>query len=119
MNPHYFDFDPSGEAWLDRAREQLKRFDEGYAEGLFYAAFALRMGIEGRLDEYIKAAGPEKARNNGDWSYRMRLREKDPPSRSLLDVRDWLEEVALELDKATQGDLLAVRGSMFEGLFNN
>lgn len=57
--------------------------------------------------------------NNPDWAYRMSLRDKTPHSRSLTDVRHWLGQVVDELDKATQGDLLGVGGSMFEGLFDD
>jgi len=56
---------------------------------------------------------------NPHWAYRMRLRDQTPPSRSLADIRDWLGDVADELDKATQGTLLGLSGSMFEGLFDD
>jgi hypothetical protein len=70
----------------------------------------------GRLGELLHATF---FRNNPDWPYRMPLRDKTPPSRSLTDVRDWLGRVADELEKATQGALLGVGGSMFEGLFDD
>jgi len=41
---------------LDRARNHLKRFDEGNYEYLFYAALELRMGLENRLYDYISAS---------------------------------------------------------------
>jgi hypothetical protein len=34
---------------VERAQKHLQLFDEGLPEGLFYAAFELRMGIEARL----------------------------------------------------------------------
>lgn len=182
MSDRHYDFDWAGEAWVKRAREQLKLFDEGKVEALFYAACALRTGIEARLHEYISAATSQKLKdynakklltklreqrpqaqksftltftpveggtpfavsytgvsdalvaahgklsdllhatffqNNPHWAYRMPLRDKTPPSRSLTDVRDWLGEVADELDKATQGTLLGLGGSMFDGLFDD
>ena len=42
--------------FLERARKQLKLFDEDTPESLFYAALELRMGIEARLFEYIEAS---------------------------------------------------------------
>jgi len=43
-------------AFLARAQELLKRFDEGNEAALFYGALELRMGIEARLHECLKAS---------------------------------------------------------------
>lgn len=184
MSDRYYAFDWAGESWARHAREQLKLFDEGKVEALFFAAFALRMGIEARLREYISAASKDKSkvkdydarkllaklrersphaqksfivtftpveggspfpltytgitdalvaahgklsdllhatffRNNPEWAYRMPLKDKTPPSRSLTDIREWLAGVLAELDRATQGTLLSVGGEMFARLLDD
>jgi hypothetical protein len=161
--------------FLERARKQLKLFDEGVPESLFYAALELRMGIEARLFEYIEASlradkkptrqmkdykatklrkklsgidpnavdpatliiaiegsgqgnaleyipiTKQLAKNHGElggmlhfnffknnkyWYYKKRL-SQEHKEKSLLDYRDFLEEVAKELKKANRGRLLA------------
>lgn len=49
--------------FLERARKQLKCFDDGIPESLFYAALELRMGIEARLFEYIEASRRTKKKS--------------------------------------------------------
>lgn len=43
-------------SFLQRARKQLKLFDEGNPEAIFYAALELRMGIEARVFECIESS---------------------------------------------------------------
>lgn len=52
------------QAFLERARDHLRRFDEGDLPCLFYAALELRLGIEARLHSYINAAYRKRKRPN-------------------------------------------------------
>ena len=47
--------------YLRRAKEQIEMFDQGNLPSLFYAALELRIGIEMRLNDYIKAADKNKS----------------------------------------------------------
>jgi hypothetical protein len=49
----FFEFTIYSKFFLQRARENLRRFDNGDVASLFYAALDLRFGIEARLYEYI------------------------------------------------------------------
>jgi len=53
---NWFKYNIPSFCFLERARKQIKLFDEGIPESLFYAALELRMGIEARLFEYIEAS---------------------------------------------------------------
>ena len=54
----------SGRAYLKRARGQL---DAGTHEGIFYAAFELRAGIQARIQEYLHAQERVAQRKKDDW----------------------------------------------------
>lgn len=56
FHSHMIDAEP----FLERARLQLNRFDEGELPALFYAAYELRAGIESRLHTYVKATYGKK-----------------------------------------------------------
>ena len=45
----FFEYEGDVHRFLRRAREQLRNFDKGNIESLFYAALELRFGIEARL----------------------------------------------------------------------
>jgi hypothetical protein len=49
--------------------------------------------------------------NNPQWSYRLRLADRG--TKSLFDWRDRLAQITDELDKATSGNFLRLRGPMF------
>jgi hypothetical protein len=51
------DYDYGRDSWsfVERAHKQLQFFDAGNPESLFYAALELRMGIEARLLEILRA----------------------------------------------------------------
>lgn len=52
----YYNFLPTSDAFLERARHLFNRFDEtGHVPSLLYAALELRYGIERRLYEYLEA----------------------------------------------------------------
>ncbi len=51
------------ESYLARARQRL---DEHSTEGLFYAAFELRCGIQARLEEYVDANRDSKRRTRAN-----------------------------------------------------
>lgn len=74
--PPFFLYDiPSG-SFAERAQMQLKRFDEGHPESLFYAAFELRTGIEARLHEYISAAHPSRVKDYDAQKLMAKLRRR-------------------------------------------
>lgn len=54
----------NSESYIVRAR---KRLDEGTLEGLFYAAFELRCGVEARLHEYLEAYKRSIRGQKGKW----------------------------------------------------
>jgi hypothetical protein len=56
-DPHYpyFAYHHDAGSYGERAQKQLKLFDAGNPESLFYAAFELRMGIEARLYDGLRA----------------------------------------------------------------
>ena len=70
--------------FLERARKQLKLFDEGSSESLFYAALELRVGIEARLFEYIEASlrannkPPKRIKDYSATKLLKKLSEIDP-----------------------------------------
>ena len=155
----YVNFDIPSFCYLDRAKKQLRLFDSGVVESLFYCALDLRFGIEARLFEYIEASSStlknplkhskdyvatkllkilsetnpdcdkpatlviglseQKTRGRLDYtpvteklaSYHGKLggmlhSDRDG-QKSLLDYRDFLDQVIGELEYATSGDLLA------------
>jgi hypothetical protein len=55
-NPNYpyFAYHTDAASYAERAHKQLRLFDAGNPESLFYAAFELRTGIESRLIKGIK-----------------------------------------------------------------
>ena len=54
-NSLYFAYHIDAWSYVERAQKQLQLFDEGNPESLFYAALELRMGIEARLIEILRA----------------------------------------------------------------
>ena len=54
----------TSQAYLARAR---RRLDDGTPEGLFYAAFELRCGIQGRLQEYLEARKELAEKRRQGW----------------------------------------------------
>jgi hypothetical protein len=54
-NHPYFAYHHDAYSYVERAQKQLDLFDAGNPENLFYAAFELRMGIESRLYDGLRA----------------------------------------------------------------
>jgi hypothetical protein len=54
-NQPYFAYAYDAWSYVERAKKQLELFDAGNPESLFYAAFELRMGIEARLYDGLRA----------------------------------------------------------------
>jgi hypothetical protein len=52
---HFIAYNINTGSFVERAQKQLQLFDEGNPESLFYAALELRMGIEARLLEILRA----------------------------------------------------------------
>jgi hypothetical protein len=55
MTDPYYDYGRDSWSFVERAQKQLQLFDAGNLESLFYAALELRMGIEARLLEILRA----------------------------------------------------------------
>jgi hypothetical protein len=54
-NHPFFAYHHDAYSYVERAQKQLELFDVGNPENLFYAAFELRMGIEARLYDGLRA----------------------------------------------------------------
>ncbi|MDG7041562.1 MAG: hypothetical protein JRN22_00725 [Nitrososphaerota archaeon] len=79
----------SSKAYLDRARKQL---DENTKEGLFYAAFELRCGIESRLLQY--------------WDANQHIHEMKKSGWEIPKIARDLEKAFIRKDKVARFDVL-------------
>ena len=78
----------SARAYLQRARAQL---DATTPEGLFYAAFELRAGIQARMQEYLHAQKSIAEHKRDDW----RLGKLGRTLENVFQIGDRIAEVAV------------------------
>jgi len=78
----------SARAYLERARAQL---DVATAEGLFYAAFELRAGIQARMKEYLQAQESIAQHRKNDWQ----LGKLGRTLEDVFQIGDQIAEVAV------------------------
>lgn len=78
----------SARAYLERARTQL---DAATREGLFYAAFELRAGIQARMQQYLQAQESIAQRKKNDW----KLGKLERTLEDVFQIGDRIAEVAV------------------------
>ncbi|MGA2632230.1 MAG: hypothetical protein ABSG54_18710 [Terriglobia bacterium] len=78
----------SARAYLERARTQL---DAATPEGLFYAAFELRAGIQARMQQYLQAQDSIAQRKKNDW----KLGKLERTLEDVFQISDRIAEVAV------------------------
>jgi len=88
----------SARAYLERARAQL---DAATPEGLFYAAFELRAGIQARMQEYLEAQQSIAQHKKNDWQ----LEKLGRTLEDVFQIGDRIAEVALYDPQA--GEIIA------------